>query len=145
MNLACYPDLMLKYSSRSADAEQIERLFSTATGTIVKTGYPGPDADASEASAKVLLPCSDAPHRSEWLEGGFALLDLAHCVVHANAELVNWLGIRQEEALGVSLDSLLQRSCLGIEEVLQRAWSESSPCAEYHFQLLLPLRYLFFS
>ena len=104
----------------------------------MKTGYPGPDADASAATAKVLLPSSDAPHRSEWLEGGFALLDPAYRVVHANAELVNWLGIRQEEALGAPLDALLQRSCLGIEEVLRRAWSEASPCAEYHFQLLPP-------
>ena len=108
----------------------------------MKTGYPGSDADvdanALAASAKVLVPCSNPPHRPDWLEGGFALLDSAYRVVHANAELVNWLGIRHEEALGAPLDTLLQRSCLGIEEVLRRAWSEASPCAEYHFQLLPP-------
>ena len=84
------------------------------------------------------MPCPDAPHRSDWLDSGFALLDSSHCVVQANRELVNWLGIRQEEALGTPLESLLQRSGLGIEEVLRRAWSEASPCAEYHFQLLPP-------
>jgi signal transduction histidine kinase len=108
----------------------------------VKTEHPGTDAevDAGTAAAggKVLLPCPDAPHRSDWLDSGFALLDSSHCVVQANRELVNWLGIRQEEALGTPLESLLQRSGLGIEEVLRRAWSEASPCAEYHFQLLPP-------
>ena len=84
------------------------------------------------------LPCPDAPHRAKWLEGGFALLDSLHRVVHANAELVDWLGLRPDEAIGVELDSLLQRSCLGIEEVLQRAWSEASPCAQYNFQLIPP-------
>jgi PAS domain S-box-containing protein len=112
------------------------------------TGYPGADAgvdaDALAAGAKVLLPCSEAPHRSDWLEGGLALLDASHCVVHANGELLNWLGIRQEEALGAPLDSLLQQSCLGIEGVLQRAWSEASPYAQYHFQVLPPSRGLWF-
>ena len=104
----------------------------------MKTRHQGPDPDALTADAQVLLPCSDAPHRSDWLDGGLALLDSAHCVVHANGALLNWLGIRPEEALGAPLDSLLQRCCLGIEGVLRRAWSETSPCAEYHFQLLPP-------
>jgi signal transduction histidine kinase len=112
------------------------------------TGYPGADAgvdaDALAAGAKVLLPCSEAPHRSDWLEGGLALLDASHCVVHANRELLNWVGIRQEEALGAPLEGLLQQSCPGIEGVLQRAWSEACPCAQYHFQMLPPSRGLWF-
>ena len=106
----------------------------------MKTGYPGADAEVDAgglaAGVKLLSPCSDAPHRSDWLEGGLALLDTSHRVVHANGELINWLGIRQEDVLGATLDSLLQRSCHGIEGVLQQAWVEASPCAEYHFQLL---------
>ena len=106
----------------------------------MKTGYPGADAEVDAgglaAGVKLLSPCSDAPHRSDWLEGGLALLDTSHRVVHANGELINWLGIRQEDVLGATLDSLLQRSCHGIEGVLQQAWAEASPCAEYHFQLL---------
>jgi PAS domain S-box-containing protein len=109
---------------------------------IVNTGHPGSEADiaadALAAGAEVLFPSPEARRRSDWLEGGLALLDSSRRVVHANGELLNWLGITQEQALGASLESLLQQSCQGIEAVLGRAWSEAAPAAEFQFQMLPP-------
>ena len=114
----------------------------------MKIGHIDSDAEvganAPSAGAETLFPSPDAPRRSDWLEGGLALLDGSRRVVHANGELVNWLGITQEQAIGASFDSLLQQSCQGIEAVLPRAWSEAAPCAEFQFQMLPPSQHQWF-
>lgn len=115
----------------------------TTTGIILNNGHPAAAAaevladTPAEISAELFLPAG-TPCRSEWLEGGVALLDASQRVVHANAALVNWLGIAPEKALGTPLEDLLAPSCPGIATVLRRAGSETMPCAEFHFQVLPP-------
>lgn len=90
------------------------------------------------AGGAVSFPSLAGIRRSDWLEGGWALLDSARQVVHANEELVDWLGITKDLAAGKPIESLLQPSCPGIEAALQRVWSEASPCVAFHFQLSPP-------
>ena len=90
------------------------------------------------AGVAALFPSLAGIRRSDWLEGGWVLLDSARLVVHANAELVDWLGITMELAVGKPIESLLQPSCPGIEAALRRVWAEASPCTAFHFQLWPP-------
>ena len=93
--------------------------------------FAAPPADIGEVDR----PSATEVCRSEWLEGGVALLDSSRRVVHANRALLHWLGINPEQAVGAWLDELLSPAFQGTEAVLRRAWAEASPCAEFHFQL----------
>ena len=95
-------------------------------------------ADSSSDVGEAFLPSATEVCRSEWLEGGVALLDSSHRVLHANDALLNWLGIKPEQAKGAWLEELLTQSFQGIGAVLRRAWAEAAPCAEFHFQLPPP-------